>query len=205
MERGKKRMRYRKLGEDNMKRWVSIIFVGSVFVGMSTAWSRESRTIDMDGDGYKEAEVFYSGNEIVSTLIDTDHDGFKETVIYYKNGYREHAEQDINKDGKTDRWIYYYFTGVAWKVAEDFDQDGKPDYWLYLKDGRIYRWEQDRNGDGRPDVRTTYETDKSGKTRTLVQQSFDDDFDGMFESFSAITAAKREAMIPHSLAEALLR
>jgi antitoxin component YwqK of YwqJK toxin-antitoxin module len=182
-----------------------VVFIGFLLAGLATAWSRESRRIDINGDGYKEAEVYYSGKEIIKTLADYDHDGRMETVIYYKNGHREHAEQDINRDGKTDRWIYYYFTGVPWKVAEDRNGNEKPDYWFYLKDGKIYKWEQDRNGDGRADIRTTYEVDKAGKVRTLVQQSYDDDFDGVFESFSGITAAKKEAMIPHSLAEALLR
>ncbi len=187
-----------------MRKLISVLFVSFASIGIAAAWPTE-KMIDIDGDGYKEAKVFYSGSQIVKTLIDTNHDGRMESVIYYKNGYREHAEQDLNGDGLTDRWIYYYFTGTAWKIAEDFNQDGKPDYWLYLKDGRTYRWEQDRNRDGKPDVRTTYEVDKSGKTRTLVQQSYDDDFDGAFETLSGITVVKKEAMIPHSLAEALLR
>ncbi len=189
-----------------MSRFLKVVFIGILFVGLVAASPGErSKKMDMDGDGYKEAEIFYSGNEIVKTLVDYDHDGFIETVIYYKNGHREHAEQDINADGKTDNRIYYYFTGIPWKVAEDFNRDGKPDYWFYLKDGKIYKWEQDRNGDGKADLRTTYGLDATGNTRTLVQQSYDDDFDGIFDALSGITIARREASLPHSLAEALLR
>lgn len=190
-----------------MRRVSSVIFIVFMLAGLSTAWSRENRKVDIDGDGYKEAEVFYSGNEIVKTLIDTDHNRYMETTIYYKNNYRNHAEQDMNQDGLTDRWIYYYFTGVPWKIAEDISQDGKgkPNYWFYLKDGQIYKWEQDRNGDGRPDIRTIYQTNKDNKTRILSQQEYDDNFDGVFESFSGITVARKEAMMPHSLAEALMR
>ncbi len=189
----------------NVRSLVSVFFLSFLLAGVGAAWSREGRAIDFDGDGHREAEVFYSGNEIVRTLVDTDHDGRMESVIHYKDGHRVRAEQDINWDGMTDRWIYYYFTGIPWKVAEDFNRDGTPDYWFYLRSGHIYKWEQDRNDDGRADIRTTYEVDKAGRTRALVQQSYDDDFDGIFESCSGITAARREAMTPHSLAEALLR
>ena len=185
---------------------LTVIFVGFVLAGSVTAWSMEnSRMADIDGDGYEEAEIFYEGNQIVKTFVDYDHDRRMESVIYYKNGARDHAEQDIDGNGSTDRWVYYYFTGVSWKVAEDRNVDTKPDYWFYLKDNKIYKWEQDTNGDGKADLRTVYETDKAGKTRSLVQQSSDGNFDGVFESFSGITAARREARIPHSLAEALLR
>lgn len=184
-------------------RHIGFVFFGLLLVAAATAWSREARMVDIDGDGYKEAEVFYGPEGIVKSLIDSDHDGRRETVINYKNGHRDNAIQDIDGDRRTDRWISYYFTGIAWKVVEDLNRDGKPDYWAYLKNGAIYRWEQDRNGDGKPDLRTTYEPD--GKTRVLVQQSSDDDLDGIFEVSSGITSARKEAFLPHSLAEALLR
>jgi hypothetical protein len=182
---------------------IGFVFFGLLLVAAATAWSRETRMADIDGDGYKEAEVFYGPEGIVRTLVDSDHDGRRETVIYYKNGHRDNAVQDNDGDRRTDRWISYYFTGVAWKVAEDLNRDGKPDYWMYLKDGVIYKWEQDRNGDGKPDLQTTYESD--GKTRVLIQQSADDDLDGVFEAYSGITNARREVALPHSPAEALLR
>jgi hypothetical protein len=181
----------------------NLVLAGLALFSIAAMWTR-TRVVDIDGDGFKEAEIFYAGSQIVKTLVDVDHDGFKETVIFYKDGHRDRAEQDANNDGKVDRWIWYYFTGVARKIGEDFNFDGKADYWLYLRDGRVYRWEEDRNADGEPDLRTTYLLDKNGKTQ-LLQQSLDEDFDGNFESLSGITAAKKEAMLPHSLAEALLR
>src|SRR5688572_21562322 len=113
-----------RFGEVNMRRLITLIFICLALVSTGAVWVG-NKNIDIDGDGYKEAQVLYSGNQIVKTLIDTYHDGFKDTVIYYKNGYREHAEQDTNRDGKADRWVYYYFTGVAWKVAEDLNKDGE--------------------------------------------------------------------------------
>ncbi len=168
-----------------------------------TAWSREARMADSDGDGYMEAEVFYGPDGVVKSLIDFDHDGRRETVVNYKNGYRDNAIQDNDGDGRTDRWVSYYFTGVAWKIADDLNRDGAPDYWSYLKNGVIYKWEQDRNRDGKPDLRTTY--DPEGQTRVLIQQTSDNDWDGVFETSSGITSARRQAALPHSLAEALLR
>jgi len=179
------------------------VFFGLLFVAAATAWSLETKMTDIDGDGYKEAEVFYGPEGIIKSLIDFDHDGRRETVIHYKNGHRDSAIQDNDGDHRTDRWISYYFTGAAWKVADDLNRDGKPDYWAYIKNGVIYKWEQDRNGDGKPDLRTTYEPD--GKVRVLVEQSSDDDLDGVFEASSGITSARKEAALPHSLAEALLR
>ncbi len=195
--------RSRNGGEVRMIRSIMVLMAGMLFTGTALAVPAQIRMADLDGDGYKEAEMYYAGGQIVKTLADFDRNSYKETVIYYKDGRRDHAEQYFTRDGMVDRWIYYY-AGVPWKVAEDLNRDGKADYWFYLKDGRVYRWEQDRNHDGKVDVRTVYEFSKSGK-RTLARQSYDDDSDGIFEQLSGITAAKGPPAIPHSLAEVLLR
>ncbi len=187
-----------------MSRLLKFVIFCFLIAGPAVVLAAQGERKDVDGDGYREAEVFYSKGAIVKTLIDFDHDGRMESVIYYRDGYREKAEQDVNGDGKTDRWVSYYFTGIPWKVAEDTDGDGKPDYWTFLKNGWIYKWEQDRDGNGAPDVRTIYDPNTS-KRRTLVHQSFDNDFDGFFESLSGVTAVREDAAFPHSLAEALLR
>ncbi|HTL70178.1 MAG TPA: hypothetical protein VL404_02685 [Candidatus Eisenbacteria bacterium] len=185
-----------------MKRYLIAAFFGVLFTG-TAAWALESRKVDMDGDGFREADVLYEGGRVVRAVVDNDRDGRADGTIFYKAGRRDHAELDTNRDGKIDSWISYYFTGVPWRVIEDLNRDGVPDYWSYLKNGVLYRWEQDRNRDGMPDIRTTYDV-ATGK-KTLVEQSLDDDFDGIFENMSNLTAANREAAVPHSLAEALLR
>src|SRR3989338_6832029 len=124
------------MGGANMRnRVVGVVFLGFLLAGVATAWARGGRMVDVNGDGFKEAEVIYAGNQISRMLVDYNHDGYPETVVYYKNGYRERAEQDADRDGMTNRWTYYYFTGVPWKVEEDFDRDAKADYWFYLKGG----------------------------------------------------------------------
>lgn len=125
---------------------------------------------DLDGDGIKESQLIMEGGVIQQAVTDYDLDGVPEMVIQYKNGRRDVAFVDVDHDGSTDTWIFFYFTGVPWKVAEDYNGDGQPDYWLHLQNGEVYRWEQDRNGDGWPDVRTVAKS-----------QVLDDDFDGIFE------------------------
>ena len=188
-----------------MRRFFGVSFLGFLIVVPALLGWAESKKADLNGDGYKEAVVFSSEKKIGKIYLDLNKDGRYESIVYYdKNGHKERAENDTDLDGQTDQWVYYYFTGVPWKIAEDLNHDGKPDYWQYLKDGRVYKWEEDRLGSGKPDVRTIYEWDHDGK-RVLSQQSYDNDSDGVFESLSGITMTKRLSVIPHSLAEALLR
>ena len=172
------------------------------------AWAAEPVLMaqDLDRDGYKEAVMVYEDGRIARSFLDMNADGKIDMVVSYKNGYRDHAEKDADADGRTDTWVSYYFTGVPWKVAEDMNRDGAADYWTYLKDGRIYKWELDRNLDGKPDVTTDLVQGPGGQTQTLVRihrQMADDDFDGVYERMQGAHPG-RIAALPQSLAEALL-
>jgi hypothetical protein len=157
-----------------MKKHISFVMTFGVFwfaaAPVMAGPDPDIQARDLDGDGYKEARTLLKDGVIQRTWVDADLDGSPEMVIQYRNGRRDIATVDSNRDGTVDTWVHFYFTGAPWKVAEDYDGDGRADYWLYLRDGVVYKWEQDRNGDGKPDLKTV-----EGR------QSFDDDFDGVFE------------------------
>ncbi len=153
---------------------------------------------DLNRDGYKEGQIIYSGKQIVRAYIDSDADGVADTVIHYKNGNRDSAERDSDKDGYTDTWVWYYFTGVPWKIAEDGNRDGAADYWVFFKNAQAYKWELDRNYDGKPDVQTLM-----GDDLKITRQLTDDDYDGFYEHMTGHAASAH--LYPQSMAEALLR
>ncbi|MBI4431940.1 MAG: hypothetical protein HY592_00445 [Candidatus Omnitrophica bacterium] len=107
----------------------------------------------------------------------------------------EITERDTDRDGQVDTWVYRYFTGVAWKIAEDRDRDGKADYWRFFKNGVVYKWEQDANADGQVDIRTFFDADHldNGKPRFVRQ---------WIDGRGMMTRAWDRT--PHSLAEARL-
>jgi hypothetical protein len=173
------------------------------------AWTVQAeaqpRKRDLDGDGRAEALVFYEKNVPIKAVADRDNDGYVEAVFHYKGGRRDYAEIDLDRDGRTDQWVTYVLSGEAWKSGYDFDHDGRADYWTYTRNGKVYKWEQDRNGDGRPDLRTYYEAPNDRIVeQPLFRQTYDNDFDGDFETFSGLSTRKPEPRIPHSLAEALI-
>ncbi len=153
---------------------------------------------DFNRDGYKEGHVVYHDKQRVRAFVDSDADHVVDTVVYYKNGNRERAEKDTDGDGYVDTWIAYYFTGVPWKITEDTNHDGSPDYWLYLKNGKAYKWELDRNFDGKADVQTLMSGDFK-----IDRQLTDDDYDGFYEHMKGRVASAH--LYPQSIAEALLR
>lgn len=143
---------------------------------------------DLNRDGILESVVFYDGKLIQKILMDADQDGKMESVIFYKNGHRSHAYRDVNLDGQPDAWVSYYFTGSPWKISQDRNSDGAPDYWQYLKDGTVYKWELDRNFDGKVDMQLTYDSPHMAAAmasgREILKQLHDNDYDGFFEEVS---------------------
>lgn len=185
---------------------LTVLFWGFVLlVATTTVQAYESKRKDLDGDGIREAVVFYDGRTAVRAVSDVNQDGHPDMFIYYRDGVRDHADVDIDEDGRADKWIYYGQDGVPWKEAYDFDKNGRADYWVFYRSGQVSKWEQDRNDDGKPDVRTFYESSGKAIEKPLFRQSFDNDYDGEYESVSGLSVLRPEVNIPHSLAEALLR
>ena len=175
---------------------------GVFFIGVSLLFSvcalaaEDTKKADLDGDGFKETELFYDGKKITKALIDEDEDGQVDGTIYYKNGFREKGERDLNRDGQTDTWIKYYMTGIPWIITRDKNNDGKPDYWAYAKNGFIYKRECDRNVDGKADARVLIPVQSDFReldmSRVSVERQYDNNFDGAFEK--VVVVPKR---MPH--------
>ena len=109
------------------------------------------------------------------------------------------ARQDLDEDGRMDRWEYYNEAGTLVKVGLSRRDRGTPDTWAYPDaqgqiqrvevsssgdETKIDRWEtyggnvltraeEDTNGDGRPDKWQEYE---AGALKTAA---FDENADGM--------------------------
>lgn len=72
-------------------------------------------------------------------------------VIYDRAGMLAEEDMDFNFDGKMDTF-YYYKSGVLVREEIDTNFDGKVDLWIYIVDGKyVQRYEQDTDGDGKPD------------------------------------------------------
>ena len=108
------------------------------------------------------------------------------------------ARQDLDEDGRMDRWEYYNDAGTLVKVGLSRRDRGTPDTWAYpdaagqiervevsstADENKIDRWEryagnvlvkaeEDTNADGRPDKWEEYEAG------TLKTAAFDEDRDG---------------------------
>lgn len=153
---------------------------------------------DFDGDGYREALVTYEGKMIKTVSLDTDDDGKSEVLIHYKHGLREQAIADMDHDGTPDTWVSYYFTGEPWKVARDRNGDGRPDHWEYLRQGILYKWETDRNFDGKADEQTVISTNdhRGGEGgKEFAKKWYDNDFDGRYDTlFVGVEARKAGAV-----------
>jgi hypothetical protein len=107
---------------------------------------------------------------------DTNHNGVADTWTYTRGTAAVRTEQDLDEDGKIDRWEYHSPEGRVTKIALSSQRNGQADTWMYLDshgqparieisqaaNGRVDRWEYyeagklvrvalDTDGDGRPD------------------------------------------------------
>jgi hypothetical protein len=85
--------------------------------------------------------------------IDRNGKGFIDyRVIYGRTGKVAEEDLDYNDDGKMDTF-YFYTNGVLQRVEIDSKFSGKVDIWITVLNGTyIQKWEQDTNGDGKPDI-----------------------------------------------------
>ena len=158
----------------------------AVFMLPAIAAELMTRRMDLDGDGSKEADVYFDKKIITLATIDRNQDQQPDVTIHYKNGHRDFADIDTDFDGRPDMTIVYYFTGVPTAMKIDKNRDGRSDMWIYFQNGFIYRREWDRNFDGKPDYRVLFERKDDfrmtadGKEQRVDKQ-YDDNFDGIFE------------------------
>jgi hypothetical protein len=104
---------------------------------------------------------------------DTNHNGVADTWTYTRGTTAVRTEQDLDEDGKVDRWEYNSSAGKVTKVALSSRANGQPDTWIYPDaNGQPIRIEISQAGNGRVDRWEYYE---SGR---LVRVALDTDEDG---------------------------
>ena len=124
---------------------------------------------DEDGDGRKETQIFYEGNEIARAVIDKNGDEKPDQWLYFMNGKRHAAEIDSDFDGKIDTWIMYNVEGKAKTIAKDTHHNRRPDYFqTFLKGRELVLREYDRNFDGRIDKRALMQWDPNKKITVVT-------------------------------------
>jgi hypothetical protein len=88
------------------------------------------------------------------------------------------VEEDKNKDGKPDSWIYYDDNSRPVKIESDRNFDGKIDLWIEYgaKGARVTKI--DMNFDGRPDMYSYY------RYGQRVKLEMDTDYDGKLDQIN---------------------
>jgi hypothetical protein len=146
------------------------------------------RSVDRDGDGRNETQVFYDGQMIARELMDLNGDGKTDRIMLYRNGVRQLQKDDRDHDGRIDRWSYYSAAGVLYRIAHDRNLDGEPDSFKYMEKGRdIVLREDDKNYDGNIDRRSLTEWAYMKNTKThgyrYIWTEQDNDFDGIIDKY----------------------
>ncbi len=134
--------------------------------------------------------VFYDakGNPI-EAREDEDADGFFETVFYFKEG-RLTKKIKLRRDKSPRELLEYDAAGRPKRLSLDRNGDGKFDKWQRYESGRLVSVIEDRNFDGRPDLKAKMGS-QGGPEKILL----DDDYDGCFEIEEIRTPEGKEILI----------
>jgi antitoxin component YwqK of YwqJK toxin-antitoxin module len=128
----------------------------------------QSREVDRNGDGVRDAFFRYDGDSLAEERHDGNNDGQIDLVITYAGRHRVRSEEDANKDGKMDVWTTFSVgdgsNEVITRIEKDQKGTGKADtFETYVQqEGRavLSSREEDVNGDGQVDVKSSYENGK---------------------------------------------
>jgi hypothetical protein len=123
-----------------------LLFASAALLGAGAVSSAQSRAVP------QAPPTPPAGSPGSTVELDRDGDGVIDyRVIYDRSGLPAEEDMDYNNDGKMDTF-YYYTRGVLQRVEIDSNNDGKVDIWVTILDGKyIQRYEQDTDGDGKPD------------------------------------------------------
>lgn len=127
-----------------------------------------SREVDRNGDGIRDAGFLYDGDSLVEEWHDDNNDGRRDLVIAYANRHRVRSEEDTDKDGRIDSWTTFATDGNGTDIIVRIEKDPKGAgkatvVETYVQLGGktvIATREEDVNGDGSVDVKSTYENGK---------------------------------------------
>lgn len=131
------------------------LLVLPLFLVLDLRAAEKTESIDEDGDGRKETQLSYSGEQPIRAAVDKNGDGQPDFFTEYKNGKRFSSKADRDFDGKMDAWYLYNSAGNLLRVATDANHDGKPDRFKeFLQGSRAFAIEEtDTNFDGKVDKR----------------------------------------------------
>jgi hypothetical protein len=125
------------------------------------------RSVDRDLDGRKDAYYRFSGDSLVEEKHDNDEDGNPNLVISYRDRHTAKKAEDRTKNGRIDTWVSYSVQGdkeLPVRIERDTDASGKVDiieeFDISSGEPIIAKREEDKNGDGTPDITSIY---KNGK------------------------------------------
>jgi hypothetical protein len=144
------------------------------------------RTIDSQPwhapDGKADIIEFHRGGELLVRLTRV---GYGQTEISYatielfEEGRVVKEQADTDLDGVYDNSIYYSGRKGRDYVAEsDTNGDGVPDSWGIVRNKKVVRVEEDRNGDGKVDRIVDQPNGLFRDSRHYL----DDDYDGVFDT-----------------------
>ncbi len=152
------------------KRISSLLFASFLLLGSIFLFAAERMEWkDENGDGRKESQFFYEGDQVVKIQMDRNGDGKTDQWLNFKNGKKATAEIDSDFDGRVDQWITYDSKGKTQIIAKDTNHDGKPDQFQQMLKGReLVLKEYDRNFDGRIDKRMLMQWDANKKITTFM-------------------------------------
>jgi hypothetical protein len=110
-------------------------------------------------DGVMDAVAFYDEGGVLTRMnLSTRRDGTFDRAEYYADGRLSRSEDDINGDGRPDKWDVFEpvpgddRTTSGYRILSTaFDDAGRgwpQRRWVYGAQGRVVRVERDDDGDG---------------------------------------------------------
>ena len=122
-----------------------------------------SREVDRDANGARDAFYLFEAGALLEERHDTNADTKIDRTVYYKSKKLERAEEDLNYDGKIDAWTTYQNDLIA-RIERDASGDGTRDtfetYDVTSGQSLLALREEDKNQDGKIDVKSVYEKGK---------------------------------------------
>lgn len=150
--------------------------------GTGDAWERyldgtlHAKTVDADQDGVKDVFYRYDDEELVEKLRDANNDGTIDRIETFAGRHRKRIQEDRTLNGQMDTWTTYQVIDgreVISHIERDSRDQGTPNilevYETQGESTHLARKEEDMDGDGNPDVVSTYDEGR------LVQRAISDE------------------------------
>jgi antitoxin component YwqK of YwqJK toxin-antitoxin module len=148
---------------------------------------------DSNRDGTYDIMSRYKDKKPICQEKDTNFDGKKDFFCHFDaKGFPEKIEEDTRYTGRIDR-IRIYRKGVPDRVEYDADGDGFMETISFYKEGKIFLQTQDKNKDGKPDVKIFF-NQKEEKERVEKDEDGDGKVDlKVFYKNGRLTKSEEDA------------